>query len=91
MKAPGALGPQLALIDPANPWKTGKRKVCKMKLHHVALCVLEIAPAIVVPDSLGATVTHQDETWALVDSKTPRLPLSAITAPDTLGVRVARC
>ena len=39
-----------------------------MKLHHVALCVLEIAPAVMwYTDSLSATVTYQDETWALVD------------------------
>ena len=38
-----------------------------MKLHHVALCVPEIAPAVMwYTDRLSATVTYQDETWALV-------------------------
>ncbi len=47
-----------------------------MKLHHVALCVPEIAPAVTwYTDRLSATVTYQDETWALVDVENASIAL----------------
>ena len=39
-----------------------------MKLHHVALCVPEIAPAVEwYSDRLKASVSYQDQSWALLD------------------------
>ena len=40
----------------------------EMKLHHVALCVPEIAPAVEwYSDRLKASVSYQDQSWALLD------------------------
>ena len=40
----------------------------EMKLHHVALCVPEIAPAVEwYSDRLKASVSYQDKSWALLD------------------------
>ena len=39
-----------------------------MRLHHVALCVPEIAPAVDwYKDRLKASVSYQDQSWALLD------------------------
>ena len=39
-----------------------------MKLHHVALCVPEIASAVEwYADRLKASVSYQDQSWALLD------------------------
>ena len=39
-----------------------------MKLHHVALSVPDIAPAVDwYTKTLNASVTYQDKTWALLD------------------------
>ena len=39
-----------------------------MKLHHVALCVPEIASAVKwYTDKLNASVSYQDQSWALLD------------------------
>ena len=39
-----------------------------MKLHHVAISVPDIAPAVDwYAETLNASVSYQDETWALLD------------------------
>ena len=39
-----------------------------MKLHHVAISVPDIAPAVDwYAETLNASVTYQDNTWALLD------------------------
>ena len=48
-----------------------------MKLHHIAFAFWEIAPAVMwYTDSLSATVTYRDETWALVDVENTSIALS---------------
>ncbi len=47
-----------------------------MKLHHAALCVSDIAEAVIwYSDTLGAKVAYQDETWALLDIENTSLAL----------------
>ena len=45
-----------------------------MKLHHAALCVSDIAEAVIwYSDTLGAKVAYQDETRALLVLRTLHL------------------
>ena len=47
-----------------------------MKLHHVALCVPEIAPAVEwYSDRLNASVSYQDQSWALLDIENTSIAL----------------
>ena len=47
-----------------------------MKLHHAALCVSDIASGVRwYTETLGATVSYQDETWALLDIENTSLAL----------------
>ena len=47
-----------------------------MKLHHVALCVPDIGPAIDwYTETLSASVAYQDETWALLDIENTSIAL----------------
>ena len=39
-----------------------------MRLHHIAICVPSIAPAVKwYKETLKANISFQDETWALLD------------------------
>ena len=47
-----------------------------MKLHHVALCVPDIAAAVDwYSDTLKASVAYKDETWALLDIENTAIAL----------------
>lgn len=47
-----------------------------MKLHHVALCVTDIAPAVHwYTEMLNASVAYQDKTWALLDIENTSIAL----------------
>ena len=47
-----------------------------MKLHHVALCVPDVALAVDwYTETLTASVAYQDETWALLDIENTSIAL----------------
>ena len=47
-----------------------------MKLHHIALCVPSIAPAVKwYVETLKANIAFQDDTWALLDIENTSIAL----------------
>ncbi len=47
-----------------------------MKLHHIALCVPDIEPAVKwYAETLNADISYQDETWALLDIENTSIAL----------------
>ena len=47
-----------------------------MRLHHIALCVPDIAPAVKwYVETLNADIAFQDETWALLDIENTSIAL----------------